>query len=166
MGGIFDPTKDGQIWAFDPGAVFTGLAGVFYERLDTVENLRPKPDDDFTWVQYSSVEELYDHFVKGFTRYKNTVVLVEDYTHGGTFTKEAKQTLKVVGFLETQLRRDGYHVVLRHKDQRLSGQSDAARLMEGSVTDLKKDPARKDGFSALAHCITYHREMEALRVRD
>lgn len=165
MSGTFDPTKDGQIWAFDPGAVFTGLASVFYERLDTVEDLRPHKDD-FTWLQYSSVEELYDHFTTKFTRYKNTVVLVEDYTHGGTFTKEAKQTLKVVGFLETQLRRDGYDVVMRHKDQRLSGQSDAARLMEGSVTALKKDPARKDGFSALAHCITYHREMEALRARN
>jgi hypothetical protein len=163
---MFDPTKDGQIWAFDPGAVFTGLAGIFYGPHGTVADLTPEPEQDSTWAQFSDAVELYEHFTKGFTHYKNDVVLVEDYTHGGTFTKEAKQTLEIVGFLTRQLPRDGYKVVRRNKDQRLSGQSDAARLMGGTVAALKKDPAKKDAFSALAHCITYHREMEALRVRD
>lgn len=157
-----DPLKDGQIWAFDPGSNFTGLAGIFYERLGGVPDLLP---EDGTWAQFSDPVELYDHFRTGFTHYKNSVVLVEDYTHGGAFTKEAKETIKVVGFLVNQLRRDDYEVVLRTKDQRLSGQSEAARLMEGTVAALKKDEARKDAFSALAHTVTYHRHLEALRVR-
>jgi len=160
---VFDPRKSGQIWAFDPGAVFSGLAGVFYEPLDTVADLQPAPEQDSYWAQFSDGVELYDHF-RGLTRYKNTVVLVEDFSHGGTFTLEAKQTLEIVGFLTRQLVRDDYTVIRRHKDKRLSGQSEAARLMNGTVVELKKDPARKDAFSALAHCITYHREMEKLRV--
>lgn len=163
---MFDPTKQGQIWAFDPGAVFTGLAGVFYEPTEGVPDLSPGLAKDSTWAQFSDAVELYEDFCKTYTHYKNDVVLVEDYTHGGAFTKEAKQTLEVVGFLTRQLPRDGYKVVRRGKDQRLSGQSEAARLMGGTVADLKKDPAKKDAFSALAHCITYYREMEALRVRD
>jgi len=163
MTGIFNPTQDGQIWAFDPGSNFTGLAGIFYEHLGTVSDMAP---EDIEWLQFSDAVELYDEFHNGYTRVKNTVVLVEDYTHGGAFTKEAKQTLEIVGFLTRQLPRDGYKVVRRNKDQRLSGQSEAARLMGGTVADLKKDPIKKDAFSALAHTITYHREMEALRVRD
>jgi hypothetical protein len=161
-----DPSKPGQIWAFDPGAVFTGLAGVFYDPHEGVEDLNPEPEQDSTWAQLSDAGELYDHFTKDFTHYKNDIVLVEDYTHGGTFTKEAKQTLEIVGFLTRQLPRDGYTVIRRGKDQRLSGQGEAARLMNGTVADLKKDPAKKDAFSALAHCITYYREMENLRVRN
>lgn len=160
-----DPSKQGQIWAFDPGAVFTGLAGVFYGPDYGVADLLPDPEQDSTWLQYSDVGELYNKFHTGFTRYKNDVVLVEDYSHGGAFTLEAKQTLEVVGFLTRQLPRDGYTVIRRHKDKRLSGQSEAARLMQGTVTELKKDPARKDAFSALAHCITYYRELEEQRVR-
>lgn len=159
----FTPLKDGQIWAFDPGSSFTGLAGIFYTPLEGVPDLQP---EDFTWAQYSDAVELYDHFRTGFTRYRNSVVLVEDYTHGGAFTAEAKQTVEIVGFLTRQLRRDEYKVVRRNKDKRLSGQGEAARLMGGTVAGLKKDPAKKDAFSALAHCITYHRDMEALRVRD
>lgn len=155
----------GQIWAFDPGAVFTGLAGVFYGPEYGVADLLPAPEQDSIWLQYSDVGELYDKF-RSFTRYKNDIVLVEDYSHGGAFTLEAKQTLEVVGFLTRQLPRDGYTVIRRHKDKRLSGQSEAARLMQGTVADLKKDAARKDGFSALAHCITYYRELEEQRVRN
>lgn len=160
--GTFDLTDTGDIYAFDPGARFTGLAGIFYEPYGGVADIGP---EDIIWLQYSDEVELYDEF-RQYTHYKNSVVIVEDYTHGGAFTAEAKQTLEIVGFLTRQLARDGYKVVRRGKDQRLSGQSEAARLMGGTVAELKKDPARKDAFSALAHTITYHRELEAMRVRD
>lgn len=155
-----------NIWAFDPGAVFTGLAGIFYEPGYGVADLEAGFGKAGTWAQFSDAVELYEHFRTHFTHYRNDVVIVEDYTHGGAFTLEAKQTLEIVGFLTRQLPRDGYKVVRRGKDKRLSGQSEAARLMGGTVAGLKKDPALKDAFSALAHCITYHRELEALRVRD
>jgi hypothetical protein len=160
-----DPTRPGQIWAFDPGSSFTGLAGVFFDPFYGVEDIEADPATEGVWLQEMDVRLLYDRF-QGFTKYKNTVVLVEDYSHGGSFTLEAKRTLKVVGFLENQLRRDDYELVLRHKDKRLSGQGEAARIMNGTVADLKKDPRQKDGFSALSHCITYYREMENLRVRN
>lgn len=161
-----DPHAPIHLWAFDPGAVFTGLAGLFYEPVGTVSDLEEGFGKDSTWAQFSDAVELYDHFHNHFTHYNNDVVIVEDYTHGGAFTIEAKQTVEIVGFLTRQLPRDGYKVVRRGKDKRLSGQGEAARLMGGTVAGLKKDPARKDAFSALAHCITFHRELEALRVRD
>lgn len=140
-----------KVWAFDPGAVFTGLAGLIYDGL-------PHVPGDVTWAQYSDPVELYDHFQTTYTHNKGEVVLVEDFSHGGAFTLEAKQTIEIVGFLTRQLYRDGYKVERRHKDKRLSGQSEAAKLMGGTVAALKKDPAKKDAFSALAHCITYARE--------
>lgn len=156
-----DPHKMGQIWAFDPGAVFTGLAGVFYDPNETVADIE---SDDIHWLQFSDFVELYEDFHDTYAHSRNEDVIVEDYTHGGTFTLEAKQTVEAVGFLINQARHDSHNVVRRNKDRRLSGQSEAARLMGGTVTDLKKDPAKKDAFSALAHCITYYRELEALRV--
>lgn len=142
-----------KIWTFDPGAVFTGLA-----RLNWYGQPVFSPLDQF-WMQNTDIEELYDDFLMQGPAWQD-VVLVEDYSHGGAFTREAKMTLEVVGFLIHQLRRDGYTVIRRHKDKRLSGQAEAARLMDSTVTALKKDPARKDAFSALAHCITYTREVE------
>lgn len=142
-----------RIWTFDPGAVFTGLACLQWYGQPVFS-----PADQW-WEQNTDIEELYDDFLMQEPTWRD-VILVEDYSHGGAFTLEAKKTIEVVGFLVHQLRRDGYTVIRRHKDKRLSGQSEAARLMDGTVTALKKDPARKDAFSALAHCITYTREVE------
>jgi hypothetical protein len=142
-----------RIWTFDPGAVFTGLAYLQWWGQPVFSST------DMCWWQNSDVEDLYDDFLREEPAWRD-MVLVEDYSHGGAFTLEAKKTIEVVGFLVHQLSRDGYTVVRRHKDKRLSGQSEAARLMDGTVATLKKDPARKDAFSALSHCITYTREVE------
>lgn len=140
-----------RVWAFDPGSSFSGLAGLYYDG-------KPYEPGDSTWAQYSDPVELYNHFHQDFDHYRDDRILVEDFSHGGAFTLEAKQTVEIVGFLARQLYRDGYKVERRHKDKRLSGQSEAAKLMGGTVAALKKDPAKKDAFSALAHCITYARE--------
>lgn len=142
-----------RIWTFDPGAVFTGLAFVRWYGQPVFS------PTDMCWWQNSDPEDLYDDFLREEPTWRD-VILVEDFSHGGAFTLEAKQTIEVVGFLVHQLSRDGYTVVRRHKDKRLSGQSEAARLMDGTVATLKKDPARKDAFSALAHSLTYTREVE------
>lgn len=142
-----------RIWAFDPGAVATGLAYVNWYGQPVFNPA------DMCWYQDTDVEELYEAFLGQEPKWRD-VVLVEDYSHGGTFTLEAKKTLEVVGFLIHQLSRDGFTVVRRHKDRRLSGQSEAARLMDSTVGLLKKDPVRKDAFSALSHCLTYTREVE------
>lgn len=139
-----DPSTS-RTWAIDPGAVASGLAWI---------------DGASCWdaLQFDDPVELYQHLTNSLL--PQDVVLIEDYSHGGTFTAEAKATLKIVGFMEYALT-EGQIVspVLRHKDKRLPGQRDAAQLMGKSVADLKKDPHRKDAFSALAHCIMYRYEM-------
>lgn len=134
-----------MIWCFDPGAVFTGVAA-------TLENGWVSH-----WGQFSDPIEALEYASEDLKWQDH--ILIEDYSHGGSFTKEAKQTLEVIGFLRYSLVREGHTVILRHKDKRLSGQSEAASMMDGTIADLKKDPARKDAFSALAHCITYAREL-------
>jgi len=142
-----------KIWTFDPGAVQTGLAYLTWYGQPVFS------PSEMYWWQNSDIEDLYDDFLREDPAWRD-VVIVEDFSHGGAFTLEAKKTIEIVGFLVRQLSRDGYTVVRRHKDKRLSGQSEAARLMAGTVAGLKKDPARKDAFSALAHSITYTREVE------
>lgn len=143
-----------RIWTFDPGAVFTGMARLTWYGQPVFS------PTEMMWWQDTDVKELYEEFLALEPYPNGDIVLVEDFSHGGAFTLEAKRTLEVVGFLVNQGARDGFTVVRRHKDKRLSGQSEAARLMDSTVGALKKDPARKDAFSALAHCITYSREVE------
>lgn len=142
-----------RIFSFDPGAKFTGLATTtWYGQPELTWN-----DGLYLW-QHEDPAFLYDEMMD-FEPDRRTHVLVEDYSHGGAFTAEAKQTLEVVGFLTTQAARDGFTVVRRHKDKRLSGQAEAARLLGNSVAELKKEPKIKDAFSALSHLITYTREV-------
>jgi hypothetical protein len=145
-----------RIFAFDPGSSATGLACLKDYGQPVLSEL------DLDWWQYTDEVELYNEFMK-LKPTANAVVLVEDYSHGGAFTLEAKRTLEVVGFLVRQATRDGLRVERRHKDKRLSSQSEAARLLGDTVANLKKDPARKDAFSALAHTIAYKREQDSVR---
>lgn len=142
-----------RIWAVDPGAVFSGVAFIKHH------------SDTFSWGQFSDPTELWysimegGDFHSGFQPWTDTL-LIEDYTHGGAFTKEAKQTLEVFGYIKLRAQEEAWRKVeVRHKDKRLSAQREAAKLMESTVAELKDDPARKDAFSALAHCIAYRREM-------
>lgn len=143
-----------RIWAFDPGAVATGVAWL------------NKDADDWGARQFENPQEAYRYFNTFYEIYD--VVLIEDYSHGGAFTREAKETVEIVGFLKHAL---GYAngtdlfttipVFVRHKDKRLSGQAEAAALMGGTTVDLKKDPENKDAFSALAHACVFRRELLA-----
>lgn len=132
-----------MIWSVDPGAVETGVAGY-----DGQEHLVEQFDSPLQ--VWSVLSELM---------HRDDTLLVEDYTHGGAFTIEAKRTIEVLGFIRLTAEYHGFNVVIRGKDRRLSGQGPAARLMGDSIATLKKDPRRKDAFSALAHCMTYYREV-------
>lgn len=132
-----------MIWCVDPGAVETGIAGY--------------TDTDSYWAQFANPLEVWAYLDS--TLSPKDTLLVEDYTHGGTFTVEAKRTIEVLGFIRLTAKYHGFTVVVRGKDRRLSGQGPAAKLMGDSIAVLKKDPRRKDAFSALSHCITYHREV-------
>lgn len=138
-----------MIWTFDPGAVATGVAC-----LDAFEGAR--------WWQFTDPRDAFRTLSYYGNRYVD-IVLIEDYSHGGTFTIEAKDTLKTIGYLEYASRDARFNnVILRHKDKRLSGQGPAARLMGDTIPALKKDPKRKDAFSAVAHCVVYKRETDNL----
>lgn len=137
------PWMEPMTWCVDPGAVASGIANLnqYYR----------------SWAQYADPQELYQYFYSVSSADRDTL-LVEDYSHGGAFTVEAKATLEIVGFVYYSARMDGYKVLKVHKDKRLSGQGPAAQMMGGTVAELKKDPEKKDAFSALAHCVVYNRE--------
>lgn len=132
-----------MIWCVDPGAVATGVAG--YAGSTAI------------WEQYKNPLDVWAGLHE-LMHYDDTL-LVEDYTHGGAFTIEAKKTIEVLGFIRLTAEYHGFSVVVRGKDRRLSGQGPAARLMGDTIAVLKKDPERKDAFSALAHCVNYYREV-------
>lgn len=142
-----------RIFAFDPGAKETGLAALSSWRGQS----KISDNEVYLW-QHQDPTVLYDEMMD-WEPTRDDRVLVEDYSHGGAFTAEAKRTLEVVGFLTSQAARDGLTVIRRHKDKRLSGQAEAALLMGDTVASLKKNPELKDMFSALAHVITYTREV-------
>ena len=132
-----------RIWAIDPGAVYTGVAWL---------------GENHTWSaeQYDNPVEAYAYVVAQVMRYD--YFLIEDFSHGGAFTKEAKDTIEVVGLFKYASIYLGLDPIIRHKDKRLSGQREAAKLMGSTVAELKVDEDRKDAFSALSHCITWRRE--------
>ena len=137
------PWMKPMIWCIDPGAVATGIAN--YNQLY------------YSWEQFADPRELYQYFYSCATASRD-VLLVEDYSHGGAFTIEAKKTIEVLGFVYNAALMDEFNVIRVHKDKRLSGQGPAARLMGDTIATLKKDPVRKDAFSALSHCMVYYRE--------
>lgn len=141
------PWREPMTWCVDPGAVASGMANLnkYYR----------------SWEQFTDPEALYEYFYNVSTANRDTL-LVEDFSHGGTFTLEAKQTIEVIGFIVHAATMDGYKVIRRHKDKRLSGQGPAAEMMGDTIARLKKDPEKKDAFSALAHCVVYNREMGLL----
>lgn len=131
------------IWCVDPGAVATGVAGHY--------------GNSYIWEQYKDPLQVWAGLHE--LMHPDDVLLVEDYTHGGAFTIEAKRTIEVLGFIRLTAEYHGFKVVIRGKDKRLSGQGPAAKIMGDSIATLKKDPRRKDAFSALSHCVTYDREV-------
>jgi len=138
-----------KIWAFDPGAVATGVAWVYDNGPGHYATQMSHPVDAWDILINHGAEE--------------DIVLVEDYRSGSQLTKEAKATIEIVGFLKYSTKYGwGWgpnEPVMRVEQHRLSGQREAAELMGGTIEALKTDPDRKDAFSALAHCITYRRTL-------
>lgn len=129
-----------RVWAIDPGAVATGVA---YMHLDL-----------YSWACWQHVDPraVMNKVVPDLSF--RDYLLVEDYSHGGAFTKEAKQTIEIIGYFKYTIP----NVVLVHKDKRLSGQAEAARMMESTIPELKRAPSYKDAFSALSHCVVWRRD--------
>ena len=140
-----------KIWAFDPGAVATGVAYL---------------EDDSTgliwWAsQYTDPVEAWDWLID--YGGKDDICLVEMYRTSAQLTKEAKATIEIVGFFKYSAKYGwGWgpnEAVMRVEQHRLSGQREAAELMGDTIDKLKSDKNRKDAFSALAHCVAYRRSL-------
>jgi hypothetical protein len=130
------------VFAVDPGAVYTGVAMIW-------------EDGSYGAKQFFDPVEAFE-WLTGYY-YNGDVVLIEDYTHGGIFTKEAKETLRVQGLFEYGIRwKLGVTPIIRNKSQRLSGVSEATEKVQDANPDLTL-PMTKDAISALAHIITYKR---------
>jgi hypothetical protein len=134
-----------RIWAFDPGAVATGVA--FVEEDGWYADQFPDPI--LAWDQLIEYGGKHD------------LVLVEDYRTSAQLTKEAKATIEIVGFLKYNAEYGwgwgANSAIMRVEQHRLSGQREAAELMGGTIEELRRDPNRKDAFSALSHCCVYRR---------
>lgn len=135
----------GIIW-IDPGHNFTGIA-----RLD---------DDGYGFEahQFEDPVEGYD-WLTGKHQCADYVG-IEDFTHGGAFTREAKTTLMVLGFFQHAYRYDYNKPMAVHsKSTRLAFVSYADRMISRKYKDLITVGgwvAVKDASAALAHCLAAH----------
>jgi hypothetical protein len=138
-----------RIIAVDPGAVASGVAAV-YSHADTWMAAQYEKPLDAWYAAESDIDGHYDEDVH---------FIVEDFQTSTQLTREGRATIGLVGFFELTARY--YHsyitVVVKSPQHRLSGQREAAELMGGTIDELKRDPARKDAFSALSHCCVYRR---------
>lgn len=138
-----------KIYAFDPGSVATGVACY---------------TNDAKWLarQFTDPTEAWEFFendwVNSWDNTEEDVVLVEDYRSGGHITSHAKNTIEVVGYLKLSLRASDYPFHMRVEQHRLSGNTHADALLIGRGVTNPQSTNWKDARSALAHCITWHRQ--------
>lgn len=138
-----------KIWAFDPGSNATGVA-CYTSNNDW--SARQFVDPVHAW------EWFYDNWTMSWDNGNDDLALVEDYRSGGHMTAQAKATIEVVGFLKYSLRAEGYPFHMRVEQHRLSGNSKADELLIARGVKNPESTNWKDARSALAHCITWHRQ--------
>jgi hypothetical protein len=141
-----------KIWAFDPGSNATGVACY---------------TSDQNWLanQFADPVKAWEFFERNWMdswdNSEDDIAIVEDYRSGGHITSYAKDTIEVVGYLKHSLRAEGYPYVMRVEQHRLSGNNHADALLIGRGISNPLSTNWKDARSALAHCLTYHRQFIA-----
>jgi len=138
-----------KIWAFDPGSNATGVACY-------------TSDDNWLANQFvdpvKAWEFFYDNWTMSWDNSDDDIAIVEDYRSAGHITSQAKATIEVVGYLKNSLRQEGYPLIMRVEQHRLSGVTKADELLISRGVMKPESVNWKDARSALAHCITYHRQ--------
>ncbi len=84
--------------------------------------------------------------------------IVENYQSAGSLTKEAMITIKLVGYFEFYLDRMWGEVTLAPPQRRLSGVTQAERLLGGEAMSTMHRNGR-DAVAALAHAIVAARNL-------
>lgn len=138
-----------KIWAFDPGSNATGVACY---------------TSDNNWLANQFVDPVkaweffFDNWTNSWDNSNDDIAIVEDYRSAGHITSQAKATIEVVGYLKNSLRAEGYPLAMRVEQHRLSGNTKADELLISRGIRNPESANWKDARSALAHCITYHRQ--------
>lgn len=132
-----------RIIAVDPGLTI-GLA--FYDSLT----------EDFKVDQCSNPFEAVTIILGWVDRYDPDAFLVEDYQSGGHLTKEAKETIKLVGFFTYWGTLSVTWTESVAPQARLSSVVQATRLI-GTVDLSGMHRNGRDAVAALAHVISYAR---------
>lgn len=132
-----------RIIAVDPGLTI-GLA--FYDSLT----------EDFKVDQCDNPFEAIGVITGWSMRYDPDALLVEDYQSGGHLTKEAKETIKLVGFFSYWGTLQVTWTETVAPQARLSSVVQATKLL--SAEDLSEMHRNgRDAVAALAHAISYAR---------
>lgn len=127
-----------EIIAIDPGLTI-GLA-----YLDAFSGYFKVMQTDSPVLAMEQVKYWRDH-------YGAYDIICENYNSAGHLTKEAKETIKIVGLFEY-----GISAELVSPQARLSSVGDAERLAADDVVDMYRKG--RDAIAALAHAISYARE--------
>jgi hypothetical protein len=138
-----------KIYAFDPGSVATGVACYVN---DEYWGARQFTDPVHAWEWFEN------DWAHSWDQSDEDMTLVEDYRSGGHMTAHAKNTIEVVGYLKLSLRSAGYPFQMRVEQHRLSGNNKADQLLKARGVLNPESNNWKDARSALAHCITWHRQ--------
>lgn len=130
--------------AADPGYNFTGVAAYDPVNMWWEASQFLSPVDAYDW--------LFMRYVPGDS------VLVEDFSRAGFLDKEAKETVKVIGFLENSfLRNFQLAPVLINPQARLSSVTEATEMYD-SLYPKVTQPNKKDAIAALAHAVSWERK--------
>lgn len=135
-----------RIFAIDPGLT------IGYAWYDTEQNA-------FDARQSDSYHTIIDWLDIDIQDQDNSLFIVENYISAGTLTKEAKETIKLVGFFEYYIERRWGEVTLQSPQKRLSGVARAVQMIgDGPLKVMHRNG--RDAVAALAHALVAARTYE------